>query len=174
MKNRSTLVDDIGQVFQRGSAAELSGLIDPSPGALQRVTPDELEELQHALSKGMLPADFEVKLTRLAGDSILHQFVEQNCRLFAVLLLAAHHSSFAYASPPAQERLLRVLAYVRKEEDEIADYKPNGFDDDLREVRAATKDLSGLLQIFKTWRLRHQVPGMWPQPAPDNSSSAWS
>ena len=129
--------------------------------ALQFLTPDDLEEMQTAISKGALPPDFETKLVRLANDTLLHQFVEQNCRLFAGLLVAAHTSSFIDATAAAQARLLRVLAYVRKENDQVPDYKPGGFMDDLREVRAAATELTNLLQAFKVWRLRHQVPSLW-------------
>jgi hypothetical protein len=129
--------------------------------ALQFLTPDDLEEMQTAISKGALPPDFETKLLRLANDTLLHQFVEQNCRLFAGLLVGAHASSFTDATADDQARLLRVLAYVRKENDHIPDYKPGGFMDDLREVRAAATELNEVLQAFKVWRLRHQVPSLW-------------
>jgi hypothetical protein len=29
-------------------------------------------------------------------------------------------------------------------------------------VRAAAMELAPLLNAFKVWRLRHQVPAMWP------------
>ena len=53
------------------------------------------------------------------------------------------------------------VAYVRKDDDAIPDYRPKGFADDPQEVRVVTTQLSPLLQAFKAWRLRHQVPGMW-------------
>ena len=65
-------------------------------------------------------------------------------------------------SPAERERLLRVLAYVRKDEDAIPDYTPEGFKDDQREMRAARVELSGMIQAFKAWPLRHQVPGIRP------------
>jgi len=117
--------------------------------------------MQIAVTRGRLPADFEEKLQRLAKGDLLHCSVEQHCRVFIELLKAACGDHFRDASPADRERLLRVLAYVRKDEDAIPDYKPNGFYDDLQEVRAAERDLSLLLHAFKAWRLRHQVPGMW-------------
>jgi hypothetical protein len=125
------------------------------------VNAHELQELRAALAHGALPLDFQAKLARLAEGDLTHRFIEQNCRLFAALLVAARDGSFAAASRADCERLLRVLAYVRKDDDAIADYKPGGFMDDQREVRAATTELHPLLQSFKAWRLRHQVPGMW-------------
>ena len=130
--------------------------------ALQILIPDEIEELRRALFKGALPTDFEVKLVRLAQDTLLHQAVEQNCRLFVALFLAIQEGSFADPHAVIQERLLRVLAYVRKEQDQVPDFKPGGFMDDLREVRAACTELSSVIQRFKEWKLRHQVPSMWP------------
>jgi hypothetical protein len=78
-----------------------------------------------------------------------------------MLLLAALESAFSEATSANRERLLRVLAYVRKDDDAIPDYRTDGFTDDQQEVRAATTELGPLLHAFKVWRLRHQVPGMW-------------
>src|SRR5438093_2352202 len=89
---------------------------------LHLVTHYDLENLRSALAKGILPPDFESKLAGLARQSLLHQFVEQNCRLFVALLLAAQEGSFTATSEADRARLLRVLAYVRKDDDAIADY----------------------------------------------------
>jgi hypothetical protein len=121
----------------------------------------ELEALGASLARGGLPHDLLEKLRSLAEGDLSHRFIEQNCRLFAELLLAVKEGSFRDASPAERERLLRVLAYVRKDDDAIPDYTPEGFVDDQQEVRAVTVELGGLLQTFKAWRLRHQVPAMW-------------
>ncbi len=131
------------------------------PGALHLVGPHDFRAMEEALGKGQVPMDFEAKLEKLAQGSLLHRFVEHNCRLFIALLQAANDGSFASATRPDRERLLRVLAYVRKDEDAIPDYKPGGFLDDQKEVRAAAIELSPLLEAFKNWRLQYQVPGMW-------------
>ena len=131
------------------------------PGLLYLVTPHDVQGLRSALAQGRLPADLETKLARLAGGSLSERYVEQNCRLVVALLLAAQENSFTQATPADRERLLRVLAYVRKDDDAIPDYKPGGFFDDQQEVRAAATELKPLLLDFKVWRLRHQVPGMW-------------
>jgi hypothetical protein len=131
------------------------------PSALCLVSDHELRALRAALGRGALPTDFEAKLIRLSGGDLIHRFVEQNCRVFVALLLAAWDGSFKGASHTECDRLLRVLGYVRKDDDAIADYKPGGFVDDQQEVRAATQELEPLLKAFKAWRLRHQVPGMW-------------
>ncbi len=125
------------------------------------VTPNDVHEMRSALIKGRLPADFETKLTRLGEGSLVERYVEHNSRLFFALLLAGVESSFIEASASDRERLLRVLAYVREEDDAIPDYLPGGFIDDQQEVRAAALELAPLLQEFRAWRLRHQVPGMW-------------
>jgi hypothetical protein len=113
------------------------------------------------LAHGGLPPDFEAKLAKLGGGSLAERYVEQNSRLFFTLLLAALESAFTEVTPTDRERLLRVLAYVRKDDDAIPDYRPDGFTDDQQEVRAATLELGPLLHAFKVWRLRHQVPRMW-------------
>jgi len=128
---------------------------------LHLVSVHEVLDLKRALTHGRLPADFEDKLQKLAKGDLLRSSVELHCRVFIELLKAAGGGHFREASPADIERLLRVLAYVRKDEDAIPDYKPNGFTDDLQEVRAAARDLAPSLHAFKSWRLRHQVPAMW-------------
>jgi uncharacterized membrane protein YkvA (DUF1232 family) len=131
------------------------------PSSLHVVSAHDLRDLRAALASGKLPLDLHTKLGKLASESLAHRFVEQNCRLFLALLMAAQKGSFAEASPADLVRLLKVLAYVRRDEDMIPDYLPGGYTDDLREVRAATTELSDLLGSFKAWRLRHQVPALW-------------
>ena len=133
----------------------------PRPSLLHLVDDEEVEDLRRDLAGGMTPADFEAKLNRLSSQGLLHQFVAENCRSFFRLLVADAAGAFQKALPAERQRLLRVLAYVRKENDAIADYKPGGFQDDLEEVRAATTEFAALLQAFKEWRLRHQVPALW-------------
>jgi hypothetical protein len=131
------------------------------PGFLHLVTTHDVQGVRSALAQGRPPADFEAKLARLGGGSLAERYVEQNSRLFFALLLAAQESTFTAANSADRERLLRVLAYVRKDDDGIPDYRPDGFSDDQQEVRAAAADLGPLLHAFKVWRLRHQVPEMW-------------
>jgi hypothetical protein len=154
---RSSVVEDCATNHVRYGAQ----MQVPQPGLLYLVTANDVQEVRSALAKGRLPYDFEAKLARLADGSLIHQHVEHNSRLFFALLLAGLESSFTDATPAERERLLRVLAYVRKDDDAIPDYKPGGFIDDQQEVHAAAMELRPLLQAFKVWRLRHQVPGMW-------------
>src|SRR5215470_14335496 len=139
------------------------GVQMPASGssALHLVSKHELEELALALARGFVPADLDAKLNRLAAGNLLHRYVEQHCRLFIALLKAVNDGSFKPAKGVERERLLRVLAYVRKDDDAIPDYKPTGFTDDQREVRAAVMELESLLEAFKCWRLQHQVPSLW-------------
>jgi hypothetical protein len=131
------------------------------PGLLYVVTTHDLQGLRSALARGRAPADLEAKLARLARGTLGECYVEHNSRLFLALLLAAQANAFTKATPAERERLLRVLAYVRKDDDAIPDYRPDGFVDDQQEVRAATTELHSLLLDFKLWRLRHQVPDLW-------------
>ena len=131
------------------------------PSALCLVSMNELKELSAAIAGGGLPRDFEAKLARLAEGDLIHRFLAQNGRLFAALLLAVQDGAFKEASRSDCEQLLRVLAYVRKEDDAIADYLSGGFVDDQQEMRMAISQLEPLLRSFKAWRLRHQVPAMW-------------
>jgi hypothetical protein len=130
-------------------------------GLLHLVTPHDVQALRSALAIGSLPLDFEVKLNRLRRGEIIHRYVEQNSRLIFELLLASLDGSFNGATPVQREHLLRLLAYVRKDDDAIPDYLSNGFTDDQQAVHAAASELAPILQAFKAWRLRHQVPKMW-------------
>ena len=130
-------------------------------GLVYLVTPNDVQELRAALVKGRLPCDFETKLAKLSEGGLIERYVEHYCRLFFAMLLAARNSTFRKASASDRERLLRVLAYVRKDDDAIPDYLPGGFMDDQQEVRAAAMELSPLLREFGAWRLRYQVPAMW-------------
>lgn len=134
--------------------------VTPS-GLLHLVTAHDVQGVRSALARGRLPPDFETKLAKLGEGSLIDRYVEQNSRLFFALLLAALETSFTEATPADRERLLRVLAYVRKDDDAIPDYQAGGFIDDQQQVRAAAVELSRLLRAFKVWRLRHQVPAMW-------------
>jgi hypothetical protein len=134
------------------------------PGLSRLVSVHEVEDLRQALARDDLPADFEAKLVALAEGSLIHRFVERGCRLFVALLRSARSGSFPQATPAECERLLRVVAYVRKDDDAVPDYKPGGFMDDQQEVRAAMTELHPLLKTFKAWRLQHEVPSMWHAP----------
>ena len=108
-----------------------------------------------------VPPDLEAKLIRLAKGDLISRAIEKNCRTIIALIQASQEGSFREANREERERLLRVLAYVRKDDDAICDYRPDGFVDDQQELRAVTTELQRLLQEFKAWRLCHQVPGMW-------------
>jgi len=158
MKSYSTVANELSM---RRDARLGTLPIVATPGFLNLVTPQELVELRDALMDGRAPRDLQLKLTQLAGGSLLHRFVEQNSRLIIALLVAAYGGSFREASRANLERLLRVLAYIRKENDANPDCHPDGFVDDQQEIRAMLIEMGDLLQSFKTWRLRHQVPEMW-------------
>jgi hypothetical protein len=81
--------------------------------------------------------------------------------MMTALWLAAHQGAFKEVDDSDLTRLLSVLAYVRKDDDAIPDYSPDGFSDDCEEVRAAVTDLKPVLNQFKSWRLQFQVPGLW-------------
>ena len=128
---------------------------------LHLVTGHELQDLRQCLARGQVPPDLEAKLVKLSRGDLAQRSIEQNCRTIIALLQAAHQGAFKAASPQQCERLLRVLAYVRKDDDAIPDYRFDGFMDDQQEMRIVTRELDSLLQNFKAWRLRHQVPAMW-------------
>jgi hypothetical protein len=147
--------------IDEGRDASSNGSLVSRPALSQWITAHELQALDEALSRGSLPPDFLRKLNRLRNGDLTDHFIEQNCRLWATLLVAMEDGSFREGTRAERNRLLHVLAYIRKDDDAIPDYRPDGLTDDQQEMRAATVELGGLIQAFKTWRLRHQVPAMW-------------
>jgi hypothetical protein len=145
----------------------------PPTSALWRVNPYELAELRAALVRGQVPIDLRDKLAKLQRAGLIHHFIEQNSQLLLALLLAADDGSFHDVTPEERERLLRVLAYVRKDDDLVPDYQTGGYADDHLEVRAALRELAHVIEAFKLWRLRHQVPALWSINAgnPENASA---
>jgi hypothetical protein len=125
------------------------------------VTRAETKAIGDAIAAGMLPVDFEGKLRSLAGGDILQQNIEKNCRRFISLLQADHEGLFTELTPAQRQHLLEVLAYVRKDDDAIPDYRHGGYVDDQGQVRGATLDLGPALEHFNLWRLRYQVPELW-------------
>ena len=133
----------------------------PPTSALWLVNPYELGELREALSRGHVPFDLRNKLSKLQRTGLIHHFIEQNSQLLLALLLAVEDGSFRAVTPAERGHLLRVLAYVRKDDDLVPDYHTGGYADDYREVRAALRELAPVIDAFKLWRLRHQVPALW-------------
>lgn len=127
----------------------------PSTSALWLVNPYEMDELRTALARGQVPVDLRDKLAKLQRAGIIHHFVEQNSQLILALLLAVEDGSFRGVAPEERERLLRVLAYVRQDDDLIPDYQTGGYADDHQEVRMVLQDLAPVIGAFKRWRLRH-------------------
>jgi hypothetical protein len=136
----------------------------PSAGFLHLVTTQEVEALRDSLAEGKLPEDLQTKLLRLSGGSLLHNSVAQNSQTIISLLMATYHGAFLGATRADLDRLLRVLAYVRKENDATPDSLPGGYVDDQQEVRAVMNEMHDLFERFKAWRLRYQVPQLWLGP----------
>jgi hypothetical protein len=131
------------------------------PSHLYLVTTNDLQELRTTLARGSIPLDLDAKLARLAIGDLGLRTIEKNCRIIIGLLQANLDGSFREISMEERERLLRVLAYVRKDDDAISDWLADGFVDDQQELQRVTGALNPTLQDFKAWRLRHQVPAMW-------------
>src|SRR5580765_4365988 len=106
------------------------------PCHLHLVSAHDLRDLGDALSRGHVPPELEAKLNRLAKGDMVHRSIEKNCRTIIALLQASQGGAFREASRAECERLLRVLAYVRKDDDAIPDYRSDGFIDDQQELRA--------------------------------------
>lgn len=130
-------------------------------GNLDLLTSQEVECLRALLQQQQIPLDLKEKLAGLEEGDLGDRFVAQNCQTMLALLLATYEGSFLEPSLLEQRLMLSVLAYVRKDNDSIPDWRIDGFTDDMHEIRVALVQLGPLLNRFKTWRLRNQVPSMW-------------
>ena len=133
----------------------------PPASALHMVMPAELEQLRTELLRGHVPRDLELKLQQLLDGGLMHQSLGHSCLWFLAVLQAAFDGAYRMATPEQIDFMLRVLAYVRKDDDAIHDLQPNGYTDDHQEARIASTRLQPLLLGFKQWRLRHVVPVLW-------------
>ena len=131
------------------------------PGFLYLVSLSEQDALLKELQRGQAPPDFQAKLDRLSTGDLIQRYVAKHATDFINLLLAQQHALFPKLAPADRERLLRVLAYVRKDDDAVPDYRPDGLVDDQQEVHSAVLELAPLIRTFKAWHLRHQVPALW-------------
>ena len=149
-------------VMKTNSVLSCHGRISVAPGVLRLVSEHELEDLRASLDHGIIPLDLASKLATLHDDDLVEHSLRRKTRLLLSLLTAMRDGAFRDITPAQHQRLLRVVAYVRKDDDAIPDTQAEGgYDDDLEEVRAAFRDLSELLDHFLKWRLQHQVPELW-------------
>ncbi len=150
-----------------------AGLDCTTPARLSLVEKWELEALRTALNRGALPSHFESKLRRLAQEGLTHYFIEHTSRIFIAMWLAARRGGFLRCQPEHLDLMLKVLAYVDKENDFIPDDHPGGYTDDYEIIRNAGKQLETFVKAFKEWRLKNQVPRIWLEPQPD-ASARWT
>ena len=158
----------------RGLLEPLSTPSSVRPNLLRLLSCSEVSDLRTSLVRGQTPRDLATKLAGMDRDDLTARYIEQHCRLFIALLAATNDGSFTQASAADRERLLRVLAYVRKDDDQIPDYLQGGYTDDQQEVKEAVRELFPILQAFKAWRLRHQVPALWARTSPADCRNTYS
>src|ERR1043166_3809496 len=89
------------------------------PHRLHLVSAHELQDLRQWLKRGAVPYDFEIKLRNLSRGALAHGSIERNCRTIVELLRGVYQGEYKGTSPASCERLLRALAYVRKDDDAI-------------------------------------------------------
>ena len=150
-----------GRSWRGAARPTCAGLAPTRPAALHLVTPHELHALRQALRDGKLPVDLAAKLARLSAVDLRERYLQQNSVLFIGLWTAAETGAFVRARPEEREQLLRMLAYVRKDDDAIPDTWPGGFDDDHDLMRWLCGELRSVLESYKAWHLTHRVPLLW-------------
>lgn len=141
----------------------------PYPGtgvtvqALNLVTQAEMDALGDSLGRGHMPADLVAKLGRLSVDDPRELYLKQQSLILGWLLTSPVAQAFCRVGPRESERLLRMLAYVRKDEDAIPDTWPGGMVDDHDLMRMACSEFRKVLDTFKAWHLSHRVPALWQE-----------
>ena len=129
--------------------------------ALNLVTHMEMEVLRSSLHQGQVPADLKAKLDRLRLDDPRELYLKQQALVLEWLLTSAAAQGFCRLGQREKERLVRMLAYVRKDDDAIPDTWPGGMVDDHDLMRVTCREFQEVLNKFKAWRLTHQVPALW-------------
>lgn len=129
--------------------------------ALEMVTEAEIEALCDALHQDQIPADLRAKLDRLRTDDPKEFYLRQQSLLLALLLMSSAALGFCSLRPQVCRRLLRMLAYVRKDADAIPDTWPGGMADDHDLMRLTCTELREALDTFKAWHLAQRVPLLW-------------
>jgi hypothetical protein len=132
-----------------------------SPEALNMVTAWELEALCHALRERRIPADLKAKVAGFRVDDPKEFYLKRQSELLLAFLLAPEASQYCRLRPDDCQRLLRVLAYVRKDDDAIPDTRPGGFVDDHDLMRMTCTELGQVLDAFKAWHLSRRVAHLW-------------
>ena len=77
------------------------------------------------------------------------------------LLTAAESGEYRQAAPEDCKQLLRVIAYLRKDDDAIPDSLRGGFADDQDLMRLVCGQLKPELDRYKSWHLACRVPLLW-------------
>jgi hypothetical protein len=132
------------------------------PSALGLVSEGEVRSLDADLERGIVPPDLARKLEFLDPTDVVEGGLRQRAYRILDLLAAVRDGAYPDLSVVQRERLLRVLAYVRKDDDAVPDSRrPGGFADDLVEARSAFRDLGPVLDKFTRWHLTHRVPRLW-------------
>jgi len=134
------------------------------PEALNLVTDREMEALCNAMRLGRVPLDLKAKLGRLRTDDPREFYLKRQSELLIALLMAPGAADFCHVHPDDWQRLLRMLAYVRKDDDAIQDTCPGGFVDDHDLMRMTCTELCSELETFKAWHLSHRVSLLWDGP----------
>ena len=133
--------------------------------ALEMVTAEEMEALCDALHQDHLPPDLRAKMDRLRTNDPKEFYLKQQSLLLASLLMSSAALGFCSLRPQVCRRLLRMLAYVRKDDDAIPDTWPGGMADDHDLMRLTCTELREALETFKAWHLSQRVPLLWNAPA---------
>jgi hypothetical protein len=133
--------------------------------ALEMVTRTEMKALSDALQREHVPADLRAKLDRLSANDPREHYLKQQSLLLASLLMSPAARSFCALHQRDCERLLRMLAYVRKDDDAIPDVWPDGMVDDHDLMRFTCTELREALNSFKGWHLSRRVPLLWREGA---------
>jgi hypothetical protein len=125
------------------------------------VTEAEINALCDSLREDRVPADLQAKLDRLRTDDPKESYLKRQSLLLASLLMSPSARGFCRLRPHDCERLLRMLAYVRMDDDAIPDTWSGGMADDHDLMRLTCADLREALETFKAWHLSRRVPLLW-------------
>jgi hypothetical protein len=148
--NRTTQISEECEPFALHNCAIHSGL--------DLLSDREVQDLRQSLASRVVPRDLQSKLHLLSIGDARMRFISEYSNLFLELFRSGCQGDFTQLTASDLEHVLRVLAYVRKEDDAIPDYLASGFFDDRREIGLAVTQLAPSLRKFESYRSMHGQP----------------
>ncbi len=95
------------------------------------------------------------KVGQMESGRMANQLLEPKILLLSEVIRETLTGRYLDLSVLAFARSLTALDYFLKDDDQIPDDQPGGFDDDLKEVSKVINEFADEFKRFKEWKLKH-------------------